>query len=170
MDAAVRDAALRHGPGVTAVAARLGGSHAVLLQRAGSKQRLMQGALQPRVPESAARRPSTNRRQGLLRVLSEWLGFHSQLPPGLMALEAGGFSPASKKSAGPPPPVRLRRARVGWLVRCAVARRRSVALAEGLLGALEARCFNAHLGGAAFIEGSDGRFLREPVTGLVPEL
>ncbi len=42
------------------------------------------------------------------------------------------------------------------------------AVAAGLLGALEARCFTRYLGGAAYAPGDDARFVEDLVGGLVP--
>ena len=40
-------------------------------------------------------------------------------------------------------------------------------LAEALLGAMEARCFNGYLGGESFVPGDDAEFLVELVTALL---
>lgn len=46
-------------------------------------------------------------------------------------------------------------------------RARCAFLAEGLLGAMEARCFDAYLGGDAFAPGEDAAFVRDLVAGLL---
>lgn len=42
-----------------------------------------------------------------------------------------------------------------------------ISVAEGLLGAIEARCFNAYLGGPTFAPGDDDAFVRALVDGLI---
>lgn len=74
-------------------------------------------------------------------------------------------------SGGPPPPVALRNVLASWPQTAVGAESlgplHCVAAAEGLLGAMEARCFNAYLGGAAFAPGEDAAFVRDLVHGLV---
>ncbi len=74
---------------------------------------------------------------------------------------------------GTPMPIRLRRALTEWLERAQQARRVDLvspsAVAEGLLGALEARALNRLLGGPAYVLGDDAAFLDGLLHGLVPE-
>jgi hypothetical protein len=89
--------------------------------------------------------------------------------PGLVVLRAGGL-PAMPPPGVEPPTVQLRRLLASWLARAEVPRRRAAALAEALLGAIEARCFNAYLGGADFVASDPERFIHELVSNLIPEL
>lgn len=175
IDEAARATFLRHGPHapVALVAGKLGVSHAALLQRAGSKEKLLLRALGPRPPaaiEALAEPPPSERKaERLVELLRELLVFHEQLLPGIVVLRSGGL-PTWPRGAEPPT-LLVRRLLTSWLGRAAtLERRRAAAVAEGLLGALEARCFNAYLGGAAFVEGEPRRFVQELVAGLVPEL
>jgi AcrR family transcriptional regulator len=175
IDAAARETFLAHGAAapVSLVARKLGVSHAALLQRAGSKEKLLRRALAGGVPALAAqlRVPPPARAPGraLAPVLLDLLLFHERLLPGLMVLRAGGLAERLPRGHEAPT-LLLRRALATWLTHAGLPRRRSAALAEALLGAIEARCFNSFLGGPSFIEHPHGRFIDELVRGVVPEL
>jgi AcrR family transcriptional regulator len=176
---AAREVFVEHGPGasVKLVAQRLGVSHAALFGRAGSKAQLMLDALRPGQPRALAwlaqRPPRVGVERRLVEILGDLMGFLERVVPNLVVLRAAGRSMDELPGgdSGPPPPVALRGALAGWLEEAARAGSlgpmRHAAVAEGLLGAMEARCFNAYLGGAAFAPGDDEAFLRELVDGLV---
>lgn len=176
-----REAFLELGPGISVdvVAKRLGVSHAALFHRVGSKQQLLTTALAPGPPTSLdafAEGPHTGApvQRQLETVLASLLEYFARRVPALVVLRAAGAPIAGDTDRGVPPPVELRRRLARWLkaanrsALCAVDE--PAAVAEALLGALEARCFNAYVGGDAFITGSDRAFIRKLVRGLVPEL
>jgi AcrR family transcriptional regulator len=177
IDAAARATFVERGPSapVALVAERLGVSHAALLQRAGSKEKLLLRALRPGVPEVIARLalPPPPRAQAAARLealLRDLLDFHERMLPGLMVLRAGGL-PTAPPAGAEPPTLVVRRLLTAWLARAArLPRRRAAAVAEGILGAIEARCFNAYVGGPAFVKGDPRRFIHLLVTELVPQL
>ncbi len=169
---------LAHGPSapVKLVAERLGVTHAALFGRAGSKAQLMVDALAPGRPRALAwlsePPPRTGVEARLVEILLDLMGFFQRVLPNLVVLKAAGWSISDlPEAAGPPPPVALRHVLARWLA--AAARRGSLAplrsgpVAEGLLGAMEARCFNAYLGGDAFAPGEDAAFVRSLVRGLL---
>lgn len=174
---AARDVFVEHGPGasVSLVAERLGVSHAALFNRAGSKRQLMLDALCPDRPRAmrsfAEPPPATGADHRLVEILSELMAFFRRVVPNLVVLKAAGAAPDGSPDPDGPPPVALRRALTGWLEAAvtegALAPMRCPAVAEGLLGAMEARCFNAYLGGPAFAPGDDATFLQALVDGLV---
>lgn len=177
-DAQIQDAAratfLEHGPSapVALVAEKLGVSQAALFHRVGSKERLLREALCPGAPAAAAvlaRGPDRARsvRDQLVPILDELLAFHRAIVPGLVVLRSSGMAMEDALGEGTPPPVILRRLLSAWLTACEV--QSAAMIAEALLGALEARCFNAHLGGAAYAPGDDASFTRALVEALVPE-
>lgn len=176
IDVAARRVFLARGPAapVAEIAGVLGVSHAALLQRAGSKEQLLRRALGPRPPAAleALRQPPPEEGAGaaLVQILEELRAFHQQMLPGLMVLKASG-APVQLPPGATPPTVALRRLLARWLWRATrLPVRRCALRAEGLLGAIEARCFNAYLGGPDFVEGDDRRFVRALVDALVPEL
>jgi AcrR family transcriptional regulator len=178
-DDAIREAArvvfVQDGPGapVSRVAERLGVSHAALFARVGTKEQLLREALgagRPPALEALSEDPPKERAHArLVEVLRELMVFLERAVPGLVVLKASGVSLASRTDA---PPVALRRALSRWLSRAielgAAAPMDVGAVAEGLLGAMEARCFNAYLGGVTHAPGDDLAFLDALVTGLVP--
>lgn len=175
IDAAARATFVAHGPTapVSLVADQLGVSHAALLQRAGSKEKLLLRALGPGVAtvvDRLAEAPPENEKAARLEsLLGEVLSFHQAMLPGVMVLRAAGLG------AGPPgqeaPTLVVRRLLKRWLRRASgMSNPRAAAVAEGLLGAIEARCFNAYLGGPGFVSGTPKRFVHELITHLVPEL
>lgn len=177
IDAAARETFLELGPGaaVSLVAQKLGVSHSALLQRAGSKELLMLRALGPGAPDVAtrleAKPPARGQAAQLARLLEELLVFHERILPGLLVLRARGL-PVAPPDGVEPPTVRLRRLLTAWLMAAsAMRRRRATVLADALLGAIEARCFNAWVGGPSAVKDtSQGRFARGLVSELVTEL
>jgi AcrR family transcriptional regulator len=178
IDAAARATFVEHGrtAPVSLVARRLGVTHTAVLQRAGSKEKLLLRSLSPGRPWqvlvarlAAPPRPQAVRLQ-LEVLLCEVLAFHEQMLPGLMVLRSGG--PAAPVASGhEPPTLLLRRLLKAWLVRGAsIVPGRAAITAEALLGAVEARCFNAYLGGSSFVTGTSQHFVHRLVTGLLPEL
>lgn len=193
IDAAARSVFLEHGHGapVAMVAAKLGVSHAALLQRAGSKDNLLMRALSlgtsfgPRsldepppgtttvatvVARLRAGPPQLARASALAALLLELHGLLATILPGLIVLRARGL-PTGLAPDAEAPTVLLRRNLAQWLGRTGVmTHKRATVIAEALLGAIEARCFNAHVGGDAFITGEHPAFVEALVNGLVPEL
>jgi AcrR family transcriptional regulator len=179
ISAAARAAFLAHGPATTVatIAATLGVSQAALFHRTGSKERLMLAALCPRPPGlfaelEAGPAPDRPAAEQLVDRLAALLGFLRELVPGLVVLRSAGLRVAEALGDREPPPLAARRLLARWLERAAASGAlvapHPAALAEALLGALEARCFNAHLGGEAFAPGEDLPFLRALVDALVP--
>jgi AcrR family transcriptional regulator len=176
IDEAARAVFIEHGAAapVSRIAAELGVSHAALLQRAGSKENLIRRALGPGVPEFlehlAQRPPAHGAAAALEQLLMRLLAFHESMLPGLIVLRTSGH--AMPPSDEMPPTISLRRQLAAWLGRtgAVTSKPRTRALAEALLGALEARCFNAYLGGPHFISGTNEAFIHELVTFLIPEL
>ena len=178
-DEAIREAAravfVEEGPSapVSRVAQRLGVSSAALFARVGSKERLMLLALEPERPKAleafGAGPPLLGWEARLIAILLELMTFYHHLVPNLVMLRASGVIPDAPNASGEAPaPVLLRRALAEWLSAPGPdAGAASAALAEGLLGAMEARCFNHFLGGRAFAPGEDSAFVRELVLGLV---
>ena len=177
IDAAARATFVAHGSSapVALVAERLGVSHAALLQRAGSKEKLLLRALEPGVfplaDQFAGAPPAKGAGGWLERLLRELLAFHEAMLPGMMVLRAAGLGSAPSDGAQEPPTVLLRRLLKTWLrAATRMSSRRAGVVAEALLGALEARCFNAYLGGPSFVTGTPARFVHDLVAQLVPEL
>ena len=170
---------VEHGPGasVALIAEKLGVSHAALFGRVGTKEQLMLDALCPGRPPAVDRviEPPTRARarELLVEILGELITFFQRVVPNLVVLRAAGRSMADLPPRDEaPPPIALRWALARFLERAsdvgALPPTRSWALAEGLLGAMEARCFNGYLGGGAFAPGTDDAFVRELVDGLLP--
>lgn len=186
---AAREVFLAHGPktAVAQIAARLGVSAAALFQRAGSKAELMLLALAPEIPptmRNLATGPAADRPvvEQLQENLLELLTFLSAVIPSLVVLRAAGLFPPPSRVGGakgarsplrPPTPKELRRLLGAWLATAKEQGRIEVkapyVCAEALLGAMEARCFNAHLGGPDYVGGDDQTFLAELIQGLVTE-
>lgn len=174
---AARETFLQHGPSapVALVAEKLGVSHAALLQRVGSKEQLLLLTLPPGGPLLAAHlsepAPSRGAARRLVELLLDLLAFLREMAPALVVLRSGGVPLERALGDREPPTVQLRRLLAAWLHGTgAIGRRRSVLLAEALLGTIEARCFNAHLGGERFVRGDERRLVRDLVAELVPEL
>lgn len=187
---AAREAFLRDGPkiAVAEIAQKLGVSAAALFQRVGSKAQLMLLSLLPGVPpslEALAQGPERERdiSTQLYQHLSELMAFLQAVIPGLIVLRAAGLFPpprnrvrsaASAEQQPIPSPIALRDHLAAWLLRARKQGRIRVqdpqACAEALLGAMEARCFNAHVGGPAYVRGTDSEFLRQLIAGLLEDL
>ena len=178
IDAAARATFVKHGRAapVSLVAQKLGVSHTALLQRAGSKDALLVRALSPGrswsllVAQLTVPPGPGNGRAQLKVLLGEVLAFHEQMLPGLMVLRSGSLG--TPLAPGEEPPTLLvRRLLKAWLMRAApLSPSRAAVVAEAVLGAIEARCFNAYLGGPAFVAGTPRHFVHQLVTGLLPEL
>ncbi len=177
---AAREVFIAQGPGasVHAIAAKLGVSHAALFQRAGSKRALMMDALcpgRPRALEQLAEPCGEAPRERLRVILIELMGFFQRVVPSLIVIRAAGVPVEELPGAGhgPPPPVEMRRALTDWLDRAsasgALAPCNAEVAAESLLGAMEARCFNAYIGGPAFSPGDDAAFIGRIVEGTLSE-
>jgi AcrR family transcriptional regulator len=172
-----RDVFVEHGPNapVSDIARRLGVTHAALFGRVGTKDQLLLSALGPGRPPALERlssAPDANARETLVEVLTELMRFFHRIVPNLVVLRAAGRSMADLPPRDEaPPPVALRWSLSRWLERASDSgvfpQMRAWAVAEGLLGAMEARCFNGYLGGGAFAPGSDAVFVRELVDGLI---
>ena len=191
---AAREAFLRDGPktAVAEIAERLGVSAAALFQRVGSKAQLMLLALLPGAPaalEAFAKGPASDRSISaqLHDHLAELMEFLGAVVPSMIVLRAAGlFPPPRPKKAGKaggigaasephvPAPIALR-ARLGqWLAAAQQGGRIKVqdphVCADALLGAMEARCFNRHVGGDGYVLGTDEEFLRTLIAGLLEDL
>jgi AcrR family transcriptional regulator len=160
---AARACFLELGPAasVAAIAARLGVSQAALFHREGSKERLMLRALGPGAPEvmdELEAGPHTDDPVAeLVLLLGRLRAFLAEIVPRLIVLRAAGIDlgapPVARRRA---PPIELRHALAGWLERAASKRSLGgtpAVIADAILGAIEARCFNAHLGGPSHVEG-----------------
>ena len=184
---AARQTFLEHGPSaaVAQVAERLGVSAAALFQRSGSKAQLMLAALAPGPPptsEAWARAPERERsvsaqlRDQLLALMI----FFQAVVPSLIVLRSAGLFPPPRRRGGKrsrevsPAPVALRAQLSAWLSSAVIEGRIRVrdpsACAEALIGAMEARCFNAHIGGPDYVQGDDRGFIANLVAGLVIDL
>ena len=177
IDAAAREVFLEHGPQarVSLVGEKLGVSHAALLQRAGSKERLLRRALGPGrppvFPALSARPPLVGVRERLIDLLLELHTFLTKVVPGLLMLRAAGVVMEAAIANAEPSTVALRRQLSTWLARTgAFEPPRARALAEALLSTLEAHCYNAHLGGASFAGGPPKRLFEGLLDAFAPEL
>ncbi len=178
---AAREVFVEHGPGapVALIAEKLGVSHAALFGRVGTKEQLLLDALSPGRPLAMDRLaelpPEHHAREALVEMLTELMVFFRQVVPNLVVLRAAGRSMADMPARGVvPPPVALRRSLARWL-ECASERgvlppMHAWATAEGLLGAMEARCFNGYLGGKPFAPGRDDTFVCDLVDGLLGKM
>lgn len=175
---AARDVFVEHGPhaSVSLVADRLGVTPAALFARVGSKDELLLFALAPGRPAVADRLaeapPLGDARPALVEILGELMVFFQRVLPNLIVLRAAGHTMADLPPRNEaPPPLALRWALARWLERASemgsLPNVRSWAMSEALLGAMEARCFNAYVGGAAFAPATDRAFVRELVDGLL---
>lgn len=177
IDAAARATFLAfgtHAP-VAQVAQRLGVSHTALLLRAGSKEQLLLRALCPGVPSAVAalggHAPAKGAGHALEKVLGELADFLEDMLPGVILLRASGLSAQAVLGDREPPPAQLRRLLASWLSSTGRYRLdRARTLAEAVLSSLEARTFNAWLGGQRLEPRAHRRFLRQLREGLLPEL
>ncbi|TSC21582.1 TetR/AcrR family transcriptional regulator [Corallococcus sp. Z5C101001] len=178
IDEAARAVFLAQGPSAPLqdIAKRLGISQAALLHRVGTKEALMLRALRPMPPTALALlepgpRPDTSVEDQLLEALLHHRDFLRQLVPWLFVLHYSELGGARALRAKTPPPVALREGLTVWLTRAKRSRRVELAapkvVAEALCGALEARCFNAHVGGATYAPGEDAAVLRQLIRALI---
>ncbi|MGC4118674.1 MAG: TetR/AcrR family transcriptional regulator [Myxococcales bacterium] len=175
---AARSCFLRHGPAVAVsrIAEQLGVSHVALLHRCGSKEEILRRAFAVSAPDVIADYRNGPAQGGsakeLEQLLEATLSFLRALVPGLVVLRAAG-TPLGERAKGAEAPTRtIRRELAGWLRRAradGLQVAQPEAWAELLLGTLEARCFNAYLGGEEFVEGSDRAFVRTLVRTLVSQ-
>lgn len=151
-------------------------SHAALFGRVGSKAELLMRALAPGPPQAARwfgePAPTEGAHARLLEILADLMRFFAEVVPNLIVLRTSGVVVGSEKRHEPPPPITMRHALAAWLDDaqkrgCLALATRSDVLAEALLGAMEARCFNRYVGGRRFAAGSDREFLRALVDGLL---
>ena len=160
---------LGSGAPLAVIAKKLGVSTAGLLHRTGSKEALLQRCLAPPfaapLATLAAGPQPGNARQQLERVLISLHEFLTQQIPRLVVLRTGGHG---LKPQGTPPPVLLRKELARWLSQVPT-RVSAEVTAEALLGAMEARAFNRHLGGDAFAPGDDAKFLSTLLDALLTE-
>ncbi len=144
---------------LSAIAARLGVTAPALSHRAGSKGALLRQALESPLPSflEALRRGPTQPKpraqlEGLLLQINAFL---MSALPNIVVLRHSRPRP---RRAGLPPTVALRSALRDWLS-VMPTRVAPGAMAEAVLGAMEARVFNRYLGGKAFAPGDDAAFL-----------
>lgn len=177
IDDTARKVFFEHGPGapVSRIAQRLGVSQAALFQRVGSKEAILRRALgsrHPQVPSMLLEPPpAEDARRALVELLLALLTDLRDVVPGLVVLRSAGLTMEEHLEGGdPPPPVALRRALGRWLKRADASGRLRVAsplgAAEGLLGAVEARAFNAYLGGESYSPGQDRVFINRVLDGV----
>ena len=144
---------------LSAIAARLGVTAPALSHRAGSKGALMRQALESPLPSflEALRQGPTkpNPRAQLEALLLQINAFLKSALPNIVVLRHSNPRP---KRGGVAPTVALRSALRDWLS-AMPTRVTPAAMAEAVLGAMEARVFNRYLGGVAFAPGDDAKFL-----------
>jgi AcrR family transcriptional regulator len=178
IDEAARTVFLAQGPSAPLqdIAKRLGISQPALLHRVGTKEALMARALRPVPPTALALlepgpRANASIEAQLLEALLHHRDFLRQLVPWLFVLHYSVLGGARAMHLDTPPPVALREGLTKWLTRAKRAGRVNLAeprvAAEALCGALEARCFNAHVGGATYAPGEDEAVLRQLIRVLV---
>lgn len=165
------------GSSVASIGARLGVTHSAILQRFGSKRTLFLRAMGPAgPPQRVLEALGSGPREGasipdqLSPMLLDLLVFLREALPVLLAFRAAGADLQREAREGMP--VLLRAALAGWLAAADGAGWARVAHAaatsEGLLGALEARVLNDHLGSISPVPAEDAAWVRELVLGLVP--
>ncbi|NNC05401.1 TetR/AcrR family transcriptional regulator [Corallococcus exiguus] len=178
IDEAARAVFLAQGPSAPLqdIAKRLGISQPALLHRVGTKEALMSRALRPVPPTALALlepgpRDNTPIEDQLLEALLHHRDFLRQLVPWLFVLHYSALGGARALHLDTPPPVALREGLTTWLTRAKrsgrVALTEPRAAAEALCGALEARCFNAHVGGSTYAPGDDKAVLRQLIRVLL---
>ncbi|NPC72763.1 TetR/AcrR family transcriptional regulator [Corallococcus exiguus] len=178
IDEAARSVFLAQGPSAPLqdIAKRLGFSQAALLHRVGTKEALMSRALRPVPPTALALlepgpRDNAPIEDQLLEALLHHRDFLRQLVPWLFVLHYSALGGARALHLETPPPVALREGLTKWLTRAKRAGRVDLAepraAAEALCGALEARCFNAHVGGSTYAPGDDKAVLRQLIRVLL---
>ncbi|RKH60980.1 TetR/AcrR family transcriptional regulator [Corallococcus interemptor] len=178
IDEAARTVFLAQGPSAPLqdIAKRLGISQPALLHRVGTKEALMARALRPVPPTALALlepgpRANASIEAQLLEALLHHRDFLRQRVPWLFVLHYSVLGGARAMHLDTPPPVALREGLTKWLARAKRAGRVDLAeprvAAEALCGALEARCFNAHVGGATYAPGEDEAVLRQLIRVLL---
>ncbi|QAT89058.1 TetR family transcriptional regulator [Corallococcus coralloides] len=178
IDEAARAVFLAQGPSAPLqdIAKRLGISQPALLHRVGTKEALMARALRPVPPTALALlapgpEDTESIEDQLLDALLHHRDFLRQLVPWLFVLHYSALGGARALHLETPPPVALREGLTKWLTRAKRAGRVDLAqprvAAEALCGALEARCFNAHVGGSTYAPGEDEVVLRQLIRVLL---
>ncbi|NOJ96125.1 TetR/AcrR family transcriptional regulator [Corallococcus coralloides] len=178
IDEAARAVFLAQGPSAPLqdIAKRLGISQPALLHRVGTKEALMARALRPVPPTALALlapgpKNTASIEDQLLEALLHHRDFLRQLVPWLFVLHYSALGGARALHLETPPPVALREGLTNWLTRAKRAGRVDLAqprvAAEALCGALEARCFNAHVGGPTYAPGDDEAILRQLIRVLM---
>lgn len=178
IDEAARAVFLAQGPSAPLqdIAKRLGISQPALLHRVGTKEALMARALRPVPPTALALlapgpEDTESIEDQLLDALLHHRDFLRQLVPWLFVLHYSALGGARALHLETPPPVALREGLTKWLTRAKRAGRVELAeprgAAEALCGALEARCFNAHVGGSTYAPGEDEVVLRQLIRVLL---
>lgn len=172
--ATAREVFLEMGPAtsVSVVAQRLGVSHAALFHRVGSKEALLQQALllppPPLVTEPWPTPMAEDFEPKLVERLAKLMAFLREVVPSLMMLRASG---TVVRSQSQPPHQFLRQQLARHLAAASEAGicdlRDTNVVAEAVLGAIEANCFNAFVGGEASTPRKDLSFVRKLVRGLV---
>jgi AcrR family transcriptional regulator len=150
------------------IAKELGLTQAGLLNRVGSKNHLLITALCPGVPDVMAELTGPIARdppRQLAALLAGLLEFLNEAIPALCAVRYSEVDMADVLPSGAPPPQALRGALQDWMARAAL--KQAKWRAEFAISALEARALNRHLGGAAFVPGSDAEFINDLVFGLM---
>jgi AcrR family transcriptional regulator len=180
IDEAARAVFLAQGPSAPLqdIAKRLGISQPALLHRVGTKEALLRRALRPMPPSALALlapgpRDTASVEAQLLEVLLHHRDFLRRLVPWLFVLHYSELGGARAMQLDVAPPVALREGLTLWLTKVKRQGRAELAsprvVAEALCGVLEARCFNAHVGGSTYAPGDDKAVLRQLIRGLVTE-
>lgn len=167
-----REMFLTHGPSTTVqqIAQQLNVSHAALFQRVGTKEQLLLRALNPQTPQALEALFDHYEPVGVAELnalLFELTRFLKRVLPNLVVLRCAGLGPQAP--AHELPPHRLRVGLAAWLARWlqTSAQASTQALAEGLLGAIEARCFNAYLASHEQDDSADLDFIEALTAGLL---
>lgn len=161
-----REVFLEQGPGapVKEIARRLEVSQAAVLQRAGTKTKLMLKALCPGTPPSldVLFSPLAQDAQ-VIDVLAplchELLDFITRSVPGLILARGANLPLDELAPTDPPPHLALRQVLGQWLHQAGV--RGSWGKAEALVSAMEARALNLYLGGDAFVDKDAKAFITD---------
>lgn len=160
---------------VASIAARVGITHAAIHQRFGTKRELFLRAMCPAGPPHRVMAmlqrgplPGSSPHEQLRPMLVGLLAFLRDGLPQLLALRAAGAELVPEASESMP--ARLRLALAAWLSAADHAGLATVpvpaAVAEALLGALEAKALNEHLGAATAAD--DHAYFDLMLRGLVP--
>jgi AcrR family transcriptional regulator len=173
---AVRRALLEHGPRVSTqdIARRVGVSQPALFKRFGTREGILASAFERGPPPSWLHTleagPTADQpvRSQLAGLLLDMMAFFETVVEDLVLLRAGGVAVEAVFPTGhAAPPLMARRKLAHWLAAAArlgmLQVKDPATVADAMLGALEARCFLAHLGGKRMVAGSS----RRNVTALV---